>query len=362
MLRLNLIIGCLLGLVLSASAGNFKISGEVEMEEGEMVLCVNRVGGQDTIARAPIVDGEFSMEGTIEQPEVAIIGVKGYSGGFVFLLDDEKPYRMNLKQDGAKIQGGELQELYTDYMALVGKMNGKIRTLKEKQAAAEEARHLRTVSELGKEIDELQRESQQELDAILREHRGSLFSTYILSEMALASGNQAYMQQIYDRLPEEARGWEPAKLLAQKIADLASLQIGQIAPDFVLPDTTGKEVRLSDIPGKIKLIDFWASWCGPCRQENPNMVRLYNDFKDKGLTIVSISLDENKARWLDAIRKDGMPWIHLSSLEGWTCDVVKRYEVDAVPYIWVLDENNRIIAKQLRAEKLRAFVEEKLNP
>lgn len=361
-MRKNYLTILCLGMSLSAFAGNFKISGEVEMEEGEMVLCVDRVTGRDTIARAPIVDGKFEMTGTVEQPEVAVIGVKGFVGGFVFLLDDEKPYTMELTKNASRIEGGKWQSVYNDYMETVEELNGKIDALKQKKAEAEEARHFRTVSELDEELTALQAKSQEKVDGILRKHRGSLFSTYILSQMALMSGNPAYMQQIYNSLPEEARAWEPAKLLAQKISDLASLQIGQIAPDFVLPDTEGKEVRLSDIPGKIKLIDFWASWCGPCRQENPNMVRLYNDFKNKGLTIVSISLDDKKERWLDAIEKDGMPWIHLSSLKGWKCDVVKRYEVDAVPYIWVLDENNRIIGKQMRAEKLRAFVEEKLNP
>ena len=91
------------------------------------------------------------------------------------------------------------------------------------------------------------------------------------------------------------------------------------------------------------------------------MVSLYRDFKDKGLVIVSVSLDDKKDRWLRAIREDGLPWTHVSSLKGWKCEVAKRYEVDSVPYIWVLDENNRILTKQLRGDKLRAFVEEYLN-
>ena len=112
--------------------------------------------------------------------------------------------------------------------------------------------------------------------------------------------------------------------------------------------------------GKLKIIDFWASWCGPCRMENPNMVKLYDDFKDKGLAVISVSLDERKAAWTQAIQKDGMPWVHVSDLKGWKSEVVKLYNVDSVPCILVLDENNRILAKNIRAEKLRAFVEERL--
>lgn len=348
-------------LSLSVHAGNFRISGTAEIEAGEMVLCVERVGGQDTIARAPLVEGRFEMEGTIEQPEVAVIGVNGYSGGFVFLLDDEKPYEMDLRKDGFRIEGGKLQSVYADYMEMVGEMNGEIQALKQEKAEAEEARHFRTVSELDAKIKKLQAESQKKLDAVLDKHRGTLFSTYVMSQLAMTSGNVAYMQQVYDGLPKESKEMEPAKLLLKRIADLTSLQIGQVAPDFVLPDTAGNEVRLSDIQGKIKLIDFWASWCGPCRMENPNMVSLYRDFKDKGLAIVSVSLDTKKAAWLRAIAEDGLPWTHVSSLKGAACEVVKRYEVVEVPFIWVLDGNNRILAKQLRGKELRAFVENYLN-
>ena len=117
------------------------------------------------------------------------------------------------------------------------------------------------------------------------------------------------------------------------------------------------EVLNSDKP---VLLDFWASWCGPCRMENPNMVKLYAEFKDKGLSVISVSLDEKKDKWLEAIKKDGLTWLHLSDLKGWKGEIVKLYNIDGVPTIFVLDENNRIIAKNLRGEKLRAFVEERL--
>ena len=111
---------------------------------------------------------------------------------------------------------------------------------------------------------------------------------------------------------------------------------------------------------KPAIIDLYADWCGPCRMENPNMVKLYDDFKDKGLAVISVSLDERKAAWTQAIQKDGMPWVHVSDLKGWKSEVVKLYNVDSVPCILVLDENNRILAMNIRAEKLRAFVEERL--
>ena len=133
-----------------------------------------------------------------------------------------------------------------------------------------------------------------------------------------------------------------------------------VAPDFTLQTPGGESVAMYSVKGKLKIIDFWASWCGPCRQENPNMVKLYNEYKDKGLAVISVSLDERKNKWEEAIEKDGLTWLHLSDLKGWQSDVVKKYNIDAVPTIFVLDENNRIIAKNLRGEKLKAFVSERL--
>lgn len=342
-------------------AGNYKISGDVEIKEGTILLIVERASGRDTIGRAPLHDGKFVLEGTVAQPEVALIAVEGYEGGFLFFLDSDAPYTMVLRQNFSEIKGGKLQTAYTDYQALVASLNKELQELKGKIEEESKARHFRTVSELNKQLDELTQKNAKRIDEFIQLNKENLLGVYISCLTARNTGNVEVMEKVYSDLSESVKQLTPATLLAKQISILKSLQVGQEAPDFVLQDVNGKEVRLSDIKGKIKLLDFWASWCGPCRLENPNMVKLYNDYKDKGLAIVSVSLDTDKAKWLKAIEADGLPWVHVSSLKGWKCEVVKRYEVDAVPYIWVLDENNRILGKQMRGEVLRAFVSEKLN-
>jgi len=114
------------------------------------------------------------------------------------------------------------------------------------------------------------------------------------------------LKQIYSLLSEKAKETAPGKLLEARIADLEKVGIAATAPDFTLTTPEGKQVSLYSVKGKLKIIDFWASWCGPCRMENPNMVKLYNDFKDKGLAIVSVSLDERKVPWVQAIKKDAV--------------------------------------------------------
>ena len=161
-------------------------------------------------------------------------------------------------------------------------------------------------------------------------------------------------------MTDKAKATGPGKLVAARIQALEGVDVNAIAPDFTLQTPEGEDVALYDVKGKWKIIDFWASWCGPCRMENPNMVKMYAEFKDKGLSVISVSLDEKKDKWVEAIKKDGLTWLHLSDLKGWQGDVIKKYNIDAVPTIFVLDENNRIIAKNLRGEKLNAFVSERL--
>ncbi len=136
------------------------------------------------------------------------------------------------------------------------------------------------------------------------------------------------------------------------LADLKKNQRSQQAPDFTLPDTTGKPVSLSSFKGKYVLVDFWASWCGPCRQENPNVVKAYNQFKDKNFTILGVSLDKNKNAWLEAIKNDGLAWNHVSDLKYWDSEAAALYQVQSIPYNVLVDPDGKIIAEDLRGGDL----------
>ena len=146
---------------------------------------------------------------------------------------------------------------------------------------------------------------------------------------------------------------------SDEVEQMAALKVGDKAPEIAQKDPTGKERKLSDLKGKLVLIDFWASWCGPCRRENPNVVKVYNTYNDKlfkngrGFEIFSVSLDQNKKAWEDAIRKDGLVWEnHVSDLKYWRSEPARVYNVNAIPATFLLDGDGTIIAKNLRGGAL----------
>lgn len=351
----------LLCLSLPVCGQRFVIEGKIELDKGNLFVLTQIPEGVDTLARASFAEGVFSLAGELSEPVVAHLVVEGYEGGFVMMLEPGESYTAVLTRTGkGDIRGGKLQQVYLDYQAIVLRANGEIRALKQKMAEAGAQKHFKTVKELQEKADKLQQDAKGKMDALIRRNADNVLAAYLQTAGMERINELEPLKQMYASLSEKAKATAPGRILAARIAAIEQVGIASTAPDFTLPTPDGGQISLYGVEGKLKIVDFWASWCGPCRMENPNMVKLYNDFKDKGLAVVSVSLDERKTAWIQAIKKDGMPWIHVSDLKGWKSEVVKLYQVDAVPYILVLDENNRILAKNIRAEKLRAFVEERL--
>ena len=139
---------------------------------------------------------------------------------------------------------------------------------------------------------------------------------------------------------------------------MKKLAIGEIAPDIRLPNPDGEMVSLSSLRGNYVLVDFWAKWCRPCRMENPNVVRMYNKFNDRGFEVFGVSLDRNRQDWLQAIEQDGLNWTQVSDLKYWQSDAAKLYNISAIPFALLLDPEGRIIGKNLRGKQLENKLEE----
>lgn len=337
------------------------IEGKIDLEQGRLLLETEGVQGRETLAVADFADRTFRMELELDEAVPALLKVEGYEGGFVIMAEPGGQYTAELTRNGyGNIRGGRLQDDFLKYQQIVSDANVDLKKLKGEMAAALAQKHYKSAREWQEKYDGRQQKAKAKLSLLVQRNRDNVLGAYLQTAGLEQVKDLKRLQQVYAGLSEKARATAPGLILAARITSLENVEIAALAPDFALTTPEGKTVSLYGLKAKVKIIDFWASWCGPCRLENPNMVKLYRDFKDKGLEIISVSLDERKLAWTKAIAKDGMTWTQVSSLKGWKCETVKKYQVDAVPFILVLDENNRILAKNIRAEKLRAFVEERL--
>jgi thiol-disulfide isomerase/thioredoxin len=160
------------------------------------------------------------------------------------------------------------------------------------------------------------------------------------------------MDQMVASLQKKYPNAELTRQLVSRVTTTKRIALGAIAPEFVSKDTLNQPIDLKNYRGKYTLLDFWASWCGPCRQESPTLVRLYSTYKDKGFAIVSVSIDTDKSRWTNAIRKDGYTWANVSELDGYSGSTAALYTVTAIPTSFLLDKDGKIIAKNLRGKNL----------
>ncbi len=173
---------------------------------------------------------------------------------------------------------------------------------------------------------------------------------------ALAAKKHPATVKLADAIEEQYQAKYPGQVaqIAAQAATLRTFAVGAEAPLFAGPNPEGEEISLESLRGKVVLIDFWASWCGPCRRENPNVVKLYNAYKDKGFEILAVSLDRTKDRWVKAIADDKLTWLHISDLKGWKSEYARQYGVSSIPQTVLLDREGKIMARNLRGKALEA--------
>ncbi|QJD97395.1 AhpC/TSA family protein [Mucilaginibacter robiniae] len=195
--------------------------------------------------------------------------------------------------------------------------------------------------------------------AFIKAHPKSIISLNQLRNLAYGEDYNA-IAPLYNSLSPDLKNSESGKKFGEQLAGMKNVALGATATDFALADTSGKMVKLSSFRGKYLLVDLWASWCGPCRAENPHVVEAYNKYKTKNFTILGVSLDRPNAKdkWLAAIHKDGLAWTQVSDLKFWDSEVAHLYGVQAIPQNFLLDPNGKVIAKNLRGAKLDAKLAE----
>lgn len=352
----------LLASVMSISAQSYKVNGKAPGLDGQKVYLID--DQKVNFDSATVKDGVFSMEGKLTR--IGPTTVKIGTGREMFLLC-EVPVTVNVKADTTHI--GE-KVLTMPKVSVTGDQDQKLFKEMTKTQSAEMLMMM-AIAFLG-EKDTLARDSLVDLyvqakaehkafnDSVVEHFTDSYVSALVLLEQHAKEMSAQEFQPYYDRLSNRVKNSLLGKEIASKIEQLKSIGEGAEAPDFEVPTPDGKTLSLSSLKGKYKclLIDFWASWCGPCLREAPNIQAVYKDYHDKGFEVLSVSIDDSKEKWLDAIEKHQLNWLHVSDLGGWKSVVAKRYNVSAVPAMFLLDRNGVIVSTNARGEKLREMVEE----
>lgn len=346
-----------------AQTTDIQIKGKVDgIKKGRLYLLARSSETEtDTLGFCDFKRGKFDLKATATEPLVTQLVLEGFSGGFTLFVEPGVSYKAFLSEgDGYYIRGGQLNEAYTAHMRKSDSLNAVIAGLQERYDALRAERKFRGASLVN---DSLRRE-QNNLRVLTTDFlngNDNLIKAYTFySNIEMRDASLRETRTMYAALGEGAKSTQYGRMIEERIARLAKTEGGAQAPDFTLLDTQGNEVTMSEVKGKIKIIDFWASWCGPCRLNNPALREMYEEFHPKGLEIIGVSLDTNKAAWEKAIEKDGLTWINVSSLKGWKCDLVNLYSVKGIPALFVLDEYNNIIATGLKGEQLRQFLLENL--
>lgn len=197
------------------------------------------------------------------------------------------------------------------------------------------------------------------LKKFITDYPGSAVSAYVINDRLVGFGDLKLAREYMALLkPSAVNSWYGRSI--QQAFDLAAKSDVGVRVSFTQTDTAGRKVKLSNIKAKYILIDFWASWCGPCRKENPNVVAAYQKYHDKGFDIIGVSLDQNKSAWLKAINKDSLTWTHVSDLKGWQNSIAVQYGIKVVPTSFLVNSEGRIVARNLRGEALHKELEKLL--
>jgi len=345
----------------------YSISGNVKnIEDGKMVyLSELNENNQPTILDSVAVKDEKFM---LDLPEITssnlnFINIDGVRGNILFISENE-PLKFEVYKDSiqaSKVSGGKENELLYSYLNHIKELNTKvmrIRTDLKTQAAT--TRDSESMVKLQKEEEALRNGDLAYKKKIVKENPDKFVSILVLTDMMSMQAPVNEVKELFENLSDNIKQTSIAKPLKENLEKLSAVAVGSKAPDFKAPNPQGEEIALKDVLGKVTLIDFWAAWCKPCRVENPNIVKVYNKYHDKGFNIIGVSLDRagQKDKWVQAIQDDNLTWNQVSNLQFWNDPVAQLYNIRAIPAAFLLDENGVIVATNLRGEALEAKVKE----
>ena len=371
--KLNALI-CLIIILISCKSNTTKNNlYEVECNadgiyNGVRAYLKSSNNNKQVIDTAVVMNGAFKFKGEVSSPEMRILTIDGINGQTALVLESGKTNVTIYKDSIYKsiIKGGENNSIFNKYKDGYQNLVEKVTSLREEYMASRN--NIEAVKRIQKQNVELRLELKNYGLNFLTQHPDTDFSLMLLESITLQKEFDAKLaNEILERIPNKISNRTYNIEVMQKInfninnaLSKAVIEVNSVAPDFTAPDPEGNQITLSEILGKVTILDFWASWCRPCRVENPNFVKLYNKYHEKGLNIISVSLDrENqKSRWIKAIEKDNLSWYNVSNLKYWQDPVALMYNISSIPATFILDDKGTIIATRLRGSALEKKIDE----
>lgn len=373
MKRLLIIPALLASFMAAAQNKTFTMSGKIGTLNKPAMIYLdymdNGVGHGDSSA---VVNGEFKFTGNIKSNAYARMALDPtgegknkavYTGDAIYFYFGPEQIQIASKDSlaNAVFTGSKI---YNEHMAYNKTIGGSIMELTKGVNAEFASGSPEDQKDPGfnkavndRYLAKLNHKNEQQL-VFAETNPASFFALVALSETQKTKENESRIAAAFKKLDPKLKTLDMGVELAQRIDASTLTAIGATAPVFTQKDVTGKPVSLASLKGKVVLVEFWASWCGPCRAENPNLVKIYNQYKDKGFEILAVSLDNDKASWQKAIKADGLPWLHVSDLKGWNNEVGRLYGVRAVPASVLVDKDGKVIGNELRGESLSAKLAE----
>lgn len=358
--------------IIACKKEGYEINGTVAgVENGKKVYLESQSEtGPVSLDTAVVENGKFKLDGKLKEGiELAFVRIETLNGSVPMILENGE---INVEFNKDTIQKSKIGgtknndkfQSYNDESQVIYKKKIKfLEVNQQKMMTAQQTQDTATVNTLMKEFNKFQDEMNEQSKTFISKNPDAFVSVLLLENFLMR--NYLTVEEVkayYDKLDKTLLETKSGKNIKKMLETLTAVNIGSVAPDFSAPSPDGKMISLKESMGKVTLIDFWASWCGPCRQENPNVVAMYKELHDKGLNIIGVSLDKegDAEKWKEAIAKDGLTWNHISNLKHWKEPIAEQYNVKSIPATFLLDASGKIVAKDLRGEELKAKVKELL--
>ena len=346
------------------SKPHYVVNGKIEGSDSITFYLQKREAGKIvSIDSAVSKKGSFTMKsGAIDYPQlIQLVAGDTRKRTSFYLENSEITIKGNLDSlFKAEITGSKTQDEYKSFIDSNKSLSDKYSGVIIKYQAASQSGDVMNVAILEKQLDSIQTEMINLQKDFVKKNPASYVTPSILVSLSYEMEAEE-IESVVNGLDTSIASLPPIQTLKERVGVMKSVSVGQKAPDFTLNDVNDKPIALSSKIGpRLLLVDFWAGWCGPCRQENPNVVKVYNEFNKKGFDVFGVSLDRTKDVWVQAIADDKLPWTHVSDLQYWNSAPARLYAVNSIPANFLLDETGVIIGKNLRGEALYNKVNEVL--